>query len=223
MITGARYDDAKFIKDMSSLLGYAEGFLDGAKQGYPTFLRQLGAGLMESFKEYTDSNARVNPSLLHHIYEWDKVGSPDARLFELDYDVSGMGISVNSTFKQSSSIKSGSKVPFYDKAYIMENGIPVTISPKKKALVFDENGQTVFVSAPVKVDNPGGNVRGEYERVFTSFFNRYFTQSFLQASGVADQLKDPSDFYSGFRMARVGGKSKGISVGIKWITKAGLK
>jgi len=66
---------------------------------------------------------------LHHVYEWYQTGSPAARLFDINYISNQIGLSFNSTFRQSVSIKSGSKVPFYNKAQIIENGIPVTIRP----------------------------------------------------------------------------------------------
>lgn len=217
-----KVDTTQFMKDMDNIVNYSLGFLDGVKQGYPSFLRQLGASLVEALKQYVDSNARVSPQLLHHIYEWNQVGSPDARLFDVQYVVTGAGLSFNSTFRQSTSIKNGSNVPFYDKARIMENGIPVTIIPKKRVLVFDDNGETVFTTKPVTVDNPGGQVQGEYEKVFDSFFNRYFTQAFLESTGIASYLRNPVDFKKNFSSGKRGGRARGVSVGASWIAKAGL-
>jgi hypothetical protein len=212
----------QFAKDMDNIVNYALGFLDGVKQGYPSFLQQLGATMSEALKAYVDANARVNPQVLHHVYEWDKTGSPDARLFDIQYVSTGAGLSFNSTFRQSSSIKSGSRVPFYDKARIMENGIPVTIVPKQRVLAFEQDGETVFTTKPVRVSNPGGQVQGEYERVFNSFFNRYFTQSFLESSGIASYLRSPVDFKKNFSSGKRGGRSLGVTVGQSWIAKAGL-
>jgi hypothetical protein len=212
----------QFVKDMDNIVNYALGFLDGVKQGYPSFLQQLGATMSEALKAYVDANARVNPQVLHHVYEWDKTGSPDARLFDIQYVSTGAGLSFNSTFRQSSSIKSGSRVPFYDKARIMENGIPVTIVPKQRVLAFEQDGETVFTTKPVRVSNPGGQVQGEYERVFNSFFNRYFTQSFLESSGIASYLRSPVDFKKNFSSGKRGGRSLGVTVGQSWIAKAGL-
>lgn len=213
---------AQFMKDMDNVIGYTFGFLDGVKLGWPAFLRSFGDVSLASLKQYIDSNARVNPQLLHHVYEWYQTGSPDARLFEISYIVRGNGLSFNSSFRQSTSVKQGSKVPFYNKAEIMENGIPVTIIPKQKVLAFDDNGEEVFTSKPVKVENPGGNVQGEYERVFDSFFDRYFRQSFLETTGIASYLRNPIDFKINFRSAKRGGRAKGINVGRNWIRKAGI-
>ena len=128
-------------------------------------------------KQYVDASARVNPSLLHHVYEWDKAGSPDSRLFDVNYTITGNGLSFNSNFRQSRTIKVGSRTPFYDKARIMEDGIAVTIRPRKaKVLAFEDSGEQVFTKGPVTVNNPGGNTKGQFENVFNSFFNVYFTQ-----------------------------------------------
>lgn len=216
-----KYNSAKFMKEMDNMVNYTLGFMQGVKQGYPSFLRQLGAASIEALKQYIDSNARVNPQALHHIYEWNQVGSPEARLFDIQYNVTGTGLSFGSTFRQSNSIKEGSKVPFYDKAKIMENGIPVTIVPKNKVLVFEQDGQEVFVSKPITIQNPGGQVQGEYEKVFNSFFNRYFTQAFLQSTGIMTYLSNPQDFYASFPAAKRGGRALGVRIGRQWITKAG--
>jgi len=217
-----KINSRQFIKEMDNMVDYTFGFLDGVNQGQPAFMNQLGATIIATLKEYIDSNARVNPQLLHHVYEWDQTGSPNARLFELSYQTVGAGLSFNSTFSQSRTVRNGSTVPFYDKARIMEAGIPVTIVPKKRVLAFEDNGETVFTSKEVRVENPGGMARGEYERVFNSFFNRYFTQSFLMSSGILTYLQNPIDFDKKFSAGKRGGRSLGVQVGRSWIAKAGI-
>lgn len=215
-------NNKKFQRDMDNMVDYAVGFLSGVKQGYPSFLRQLGAISIEALKQYVDSNAKVSPQLLHHVYEWDQTGSPGSRLFDVDYQLVGSGLSFSSTFSQSKSIKNGSLVPFYNKADIMENGIPVTIVPKKRVLAFEVDGETIFTSRPVTVENPGGQVQGEYERVFRTFFNRYFTQAFLQSTGIATYLSNPVDFSKNFKSGKRQGRALGVRVGQNWISKAGI-
>jgi len=156
---------------------------------------------------------------LHHVYEWYMTGSPDARLFDLQYTVSGLGLSFKSTFSQSTSIKNGSTVPFYDKARIMENGIPVTIKPvSSPVLVFEDNGETVFTKNPVSVANPGGGaVNGSFERTFDMFFEQYFTQSFLKASGMLDYLSNPIAYKKNLEKGKRGGRAVGVTTGYRWI------
>lgn len=212
-------DSTKFDKDMKNVIQYSLGFFEGVKQGTPAFLKGFGLTVIESLKQYIDANARVNPSLLHHVYEWNETGSPNARLFDIEVLATGNQVSFFSSFRQSSSIKDGSSVPFYDKARIMEEGIPVTIVPKKRVLVFEDGGETIFTTNPVTVRNPGGDVAGEFERVFRSFFTNYFTQSYIQSAGILAYLGAPTDFLS--NLSTKGGRSKGVAVGRNWITKAG--
>lgn len=217
-------DTTQFVKTLNNAVKYSEGFLEGLHRGKPAFLANVGAYTIETLKEYIDSNARVNPELLHHVYEWYQTGVANARLFDINYAISGFGLSFNSTFRQSNVVKAGSNVPFYNKAEIMEYGVPMTIKPKAaRVLAFTaEDGTEVFTPNEVKVQNPGGNVQGEYQRVFNTFFNQYFTQSFLRASGIWNYLENPFPFKQNFASGTKIGRAKGISVGSQWISKAGI-
>lgn len=222
----AEFDLKKFNKDMKNIIGYSIGFLDGVELGKTRFSAELAKQTIETLKEFIDSNARVSPSMLHHVYEWNQTGSPSARLFDISYIVNGSGISVNSTFRQSTSVQDGSKTPFYDKARIMESGVPVRIVPKKKVLAFTDQktGEKVFTSKPVKVSNPGGlGVENGYESAFDSFFNNYFSQAFLQSSGIAAKLKDTSSFGKNLRAGKTRGRTKGVQTGFQWISEAGAE
>jgi hypothetical protein len=215
------FDDKQFIKDMTNIIGYANGFMNGAEMGRDPLILEIGKSAIESFKQFVDSNARVDPASLQHVYEWYQAGSPDSRLFELDYYAEAGGLTINSTFSQSRSIKNGSNVPFYDKARIMEAGIPVRIEPKKSdVLVFNVDGEEVFTKNGVTVLDPGGRAaEGSYEEAFNTFFNQYFTQSYMQASGITQHLKNPKDFKTNFVSAKTGGKALGTKVGYNWISK----
>lgn len=218
------FNNKAFKKDMKNIIDYSVGYVNGIQGGKRAFLTTLGLETVELMKEYIDSNARINPQMLHHVYEWNQTGSPGARLFDINYTVSNIGLSFMSTFKQSTSIKNGSRVPFYNKAKIMEEGIPVTIRPTKaQALVFNIDGEEIFTKNPVEVLNPGGNeVQGGYQKVFESFFNRYFTQAFLRASGIAQYLSNPISYKKNLRAGKNGGKAKGYEVGYRWIANAGV-
>jgi len=222
-VLNARANTAMFEKMMNNVVEYSLGFLDGTKKGHKIFLNNLALGTIESFKQYIDATARMSPGALHHIYEWDQVGGPGARLYNITYSSNGKNaIFFNSTFKQSKSIKNGSTVPFINKAEIMENGTPVIIRPRKaKVLAFEDNGEQVFTPNPVKVENPGGDaVQGSYEKAFDTFFNRYFTQSFLRASGILDYLENPVAYKENIRAGSKQGRSKGVSTGYNWIANA---
>lgn len=222
MIT-VKFNSTQFMKDMKNITGYAEGFIQGAELGKINLMENIGREVVAELKEYIDINARVNPMSLHHVYEWHQTGSPAARLFDIDYIATNNGLSINSTFRQSVSIRKGSTVPFYNKASVMENGVPVRIEPRSaQALVFEKDGETIFTKKPINVIDPGGEtVQGGYERVFDTFFNQYFTQSFLRHSGIMQNLENAAPFKANLSKAKTGGKSAGISVGYKWISKKG--
>ena len=182
-----------FEKKMNNLVDYSFGFLDGIDDGKTLFLNNLARGTVEALKLYVDAMARSNPDSLHHVYEWYKVGRMDGRLFDVKYSVSKLGIVIESSFRQSQSVQSGSKEPFYNKAKIMENRTPVIIRPKgDNPLVFDDNGTTVFTRKTIINQFPGGkDVQGAYEKTFDDFMMRYFAQSFLTSTGLYDYLSDP--------------------------------
>ena len=212
----------QFKKTMNNIIDYSVGFLDGVQQGKKAFLSRLGNEVIFALGQYIDVNARANPKALHHVYEWYQTGSPEARLFDINYTVSNIGLSFNSNFKQSRSTAVDSNTPFYNKAKIMEDGVPVVIKPKRNsALVFEDGGQTVFVKKPITIREPGGSeVVGSYERVFDEFFLRYFKQSFLKASGLYDYINKPTLYKQNFRAGSKMGKTKGVSTGFKWIANA---
>lgn len=219
-----QFKTEQFEKDMRNIVEYSSGFLSGVQKGKTKFLEEVGRLTVEALKEFIDSMARVSPDAMHHVYEWNQTGSPNARLFDITYTVSGLGLSLKSTFRQSTSVKEGSNVPFYEKARIMENGIPVRIVPTKKVLAFtDENGEEVFTRNPVTVQNPGGNeVQGSYEAAFDNFINQYFTQAFLRSSGILDYIKDVSLYKKNLRAGKAMGRSKGVDTGYRWITNIGV-
>jgi hypothetical protein len=210
-----------FEKQLKNIIDYSTGFLDGAQKGKTEFLKLLGQATITSIAQYVDAQARSNPYALHHIYEWNKTGSPNARLFDLNYTVSNLGLSISGTFKQSKTLQQGSSVPFYDKARIMEKGIPVTIVPKKRVLAFTIDNEEIFTSKDVTVTDPGGTeVEGGFENAIDEFMLYYFKQSLLRASGVYDYIKKPTVFKKDIaRGARIG-KSQGFSTGFKWIANA---
>jgi hypothetical protein len=218
-------NDAAFKKDMKNIMNYSIGFLDGVQAGKIKFLNNVGVMTKELLEQYIDSNARVNPEALHHIYEWSKVGSPDARLYDINYTISNLGLSFVSTFKQSTSIKDGSSVPFYNKAKIMEEGTPVTIRPKKSnVLVFEDGGETVFTKGEVVVQSPGGTATtGSFQKVVDTFFTRYFTQAFLKSSGIYQYFNNADVYRKNLASGKSSGKIKGYQVGYRWIANAGIR
>ena len=213
-----------FEKQIINIAEYSLGFLEGVQRGKRIFLSNMGNGVVYTLGRYIDVEARANPSALHHVYEWYQTGSPSARLFDIDYTVSNVGLTLNSNFKQSRSLKEDGTVPFYNKATIMENGIPVTIKPKRTALRFRAGGEEVFSKRPITVRNPGGeDVQGSFERTFDEFMRNYFTQGFLRASGIFDYIQKPTVYKKNIAAGSKGGRNVGIRTGFKWITNAKIE
>jgi len=219
-VISIKFGTKSFDNDMNNFMNYSFGFLQGVEEGKPKLLKNLAEDVIERLKNYIDSMARVNPEILHHVYEWYQVGSPSQRLYSLNYKVSKNGISFNYTFSQSRTVKAGSTTPFYNKAQIIEEGLPVTISPRyKEALRFEDNGKEVFVRGPVQVSNPGGAAAaGGFNRTVDSFFSSYFTQSFLLTSGVLQHLKQLKEYRDGLKNVS-GGRPAGVIAGVRWCSQ----
>ena len=205
-----KFNTTKFDADMRNFINYSIGFLEG-----------IGKGIIIGLNKYIDAHARSNQQALHHVYEWYKTGSPEARLFNLTSSPTINGIVINSTFRQSKTLSKDSKTIFRNKAQIMEDGKPVEIVPKKGLLAFDIDGQTIFTRKSVTVNNPGGSaVAGSYQKTFDSFFKNYFSQSFLRASGILNYLEDVSIYKNNLKSGIKGGASVGKSTGYRWLINA---
>jgi hypothetical protein len=215
-------DSKQFQKEINNIMKYSTGFLEGVERGKSAFYMGLAPKIAELASQFVDVNAKMSPELLHHIYEWEKVGSPEARLFNLDYKISNIGITFTSSLKQSTSIKNGSNVPFYNKAKIMEEGIAVTIKPKRaNVLRFEVDGQEVYTSKEVTVDSPGGQTKGQFENVLNNFFGVYFKQSFLNSSGLLQYFKTPQVYKKNLSSAKRSGRALGLKTGYQWVANAG--
>ena len=224
MIT-ARFDiDKSFAKEMNNLVSYSFGFIEGIDAGKKLFFATLGEKVSEVISLFIDSMARQSPESLHHVYEWYQTGNSNARLFEINYTVSNLGLSLKSTFRQSTSIKNGSKVPFYDKASLMESGISVIIRPvQSNVLVFEKDGKTIFTPNPVIVDNVGGQyTAGSFEDAFDTFVNSYFSQAFLQTLGITQKFGNLITYKKNLQAGLKGGKPVGMKAGYRWIANLGV-
>ena len=219
------FDITNITNKLNNIAKYSIGFLEGVEAGKEKFLDNLGQTVLESLKNFIDSNARVNPEILHHVYEWYETGSPQARLFDLEYIVNNNSlISFSYTFSQSKSYAKGSVVPFYNKAAIMEKGSPITIKPKQNGVLsFNDNGEQVFTKKPILVQNPGGQATEQgFENTLKDFFDNYFTQSFLISSGIAEHFKDIRTYKQNFASGSKQGKPLGFKVGYEWVSKGGI-
>lgn len=217
-------NDKEMQKTLNNIVEYSFGFIEGAKRGKRKFLQSLGEGVKQVLEKYIDTAARLDPDSLHHVYEWYQTGSPEARLYDIDYTISNIGLSIGGTFRQSNSMSKDAKEPFYNKARIMELGLPVRIAPRSsKVITFTDNGEQVFTRKPFTVYNPGGDdVQGSFEKVINEFMLQYFKQSFLKSSGLYDYLKNPQVYKRNLKAGSKSGRSAGINTGYKWITNIAI-
>lgn len=211
------------VSKLKNTVEYSIGFLDGAKKAEPVLLDNIGKSISESLKNFIDTNARISPQTLHHVYEWYQTGSSESRLFDIDYSVSNGMISFSYRFLQSSSLASGSKEPFRDKASIMEQGLPVVIKPKSsKVLAFEEDGQAIFTSKPILVSHPGGSsVQGGFENTINEFFGSYLTQSFALSDGMFGGLSSLKTYKNNIYAGSKHGRMLGEKIGYEWVSKGG--
>jgi len=144
------------------------------------------------FGLYMDAQARSKPKSLHHVYEWKKAGDKSARLFKLNsYEQNGLSFKITYDFLDSkTNVPSGrgrKKYKFANKAFIMENGIPVRISPvAAERLVFEVDGYTVFMpkGVSVVVSKPGGGkATGRFRIAYAQFFTGQLVNESIRRSG----------------------------------------
>jgi hypothetical protein len=149
----------------------------------------------KDFGMYIDSQARTKPKSLHHVYEWNKVGVPTARLFKLSrMDVDGLSFRINYDFKLSKSSvpsknkKQTKKYVFANKAIVMETGMPIVIRPRSaERLVFELDGETVFMpkGSSVTVRKPGGaQAAHQFSLSYGRFFGGQLVNASIKSSGL---------------------------------------
>jgi hypothetical protein len=76
---------------------------------------------------------------------------------------------------------------FANKAFVMEQGLPLVIRPKNaERLVFESNGETVFMpkGASVTVKRPGGSAAtNQFGLAYSRFFSGQLVNSSIKNSG----------------------------------------
>lgn len=166
--------------------------------------------LKKNYGKYLDGKARAMPRQYHHVYEWNMLGKEAGRLWKLTKRNSGKNtMDIKYQFIQSKRVApidpilrtpgpTGKVVKkssvFKNKAFVMEENLPVTMRPKNgkwlaipNRFVFSPGKNIMFSRGPVTVRNPGGN---DTKYSFAKTFNGYFASGLavkdLKASGVLD-------------------------------------
>ncbi len=174
------YYNAQVINKLSSNIAFKNKFRE-------VIFNQID----KDFGEFIDSQARVKPRSLHHVYEWRQTGDSSARLFKLNkFNQDGLGFSISYEFMPSktfASTEGNRRHVFINKASVMEAGMPLKIAPRhSKRLVFETNGYTVFMpeGASVTVKRPGGvGVKNSFMMTYSRFFKSNLVNISIRNSG----------------------------------------
>ena len=162
------------------------------KQFQKKFQSVIFKQIDQDFGSYVDSQSRMNPKSLHHMYEWKKTGNKGARLFNLKVlSTDGLSFKITSNF-----LPSKSSVPnefgkrrhvFINKASVMEAGMPLVIRPKfAERLVFETSTGVVYMpkGASVTVTRPGGGkATGRFKIAYAQFFTGNLVNLSIKRSG----------------------------------------
>jgi hypothetical protein len=152
-----------------------------------------------SLNQYIDREARRSPKSFHHVYEWNKVGNSNHRLWKTTPTYRSGVINIATEFLPSKSyvpIKNGSsrRHKFIFKAKVMEAGKPVKIKARQAdALFFIGSSGPVFIKSPkaVVVKTPGGK---KVAKSFSKALIRYQVSPRLEAElnaiGFFKKLED---------------------------------
>ena len=217
----AKINAKEAMKVLNNLVQYSDGFIKETKAQESTVTKRLAKTSIDGFYEYLDQLARVNPGMLHHVYEWGRVGDPNSRLFELKAALSRNNAIITSDFITSEVPSDTSNEPFYDKARIMEEGIPVVIQEvQAQALFFEIDGIEYFRAGPITIENPGGpEVRGSFVEQFEEFYNTYLNNVYLKAIRFYQYFMDPKEYERNFNGAMKSGNAYqiGRKTALSWI------
>jgi len=176
----------------------------------PEFLNEVSKAVFvilgERFVLAVDRFSVTNPKRMHHIYEWNKVGFPSARLFVLNKAVLINGsMTIKAEFKPSKTpvpinpelLTPGStgklvskKNIFRDKAQVMEEGRAVRYQAKKMLAFMGSDLGIKFIQpgTTVNINNPGGKfVKGSLATFMSAWYNKN-AQTIIDSSGLYERI-----------------------------------
>lgn len=195
----------KVITNASDTIGNAMAYVEGVAKSTRTYEVDQAVGqavtsiAQKSLAAFIDTEARLSPKSLHHVYEWGRTGASLARLWTIKGEYKTGAIVLSSDFKQSRTyvpIKNGTtkRHKFTYKAEVMETGKPVRISAKNaRALFFySKDGTPVFIprGRVITVKTPGGKeVRGAYQKTMFRFVNSSRLNSDMAKSNLFKEIE----------------------------------
>lgn len=172
---------------MVALATFHDSVLKNMQQSPQVYNRIASAGariISKYFDAYVDHVAKIDPYRYHHIYEFDKVGMKNSRLFQSKI-VNG---DITYTLIEAS-LPNREGYPFPQKAFVMEAGEPITIrSQRGVPLVYEIDGE-VRASEESYVKSPGGPfVGGAFNQIFEEFFKSNLPEKALKEFGFYDTI-----------------------------------
>lgn len=178
----ATFDGIDLMRVLNNTVNYSRSYLREIATGQARFNSQVAVYVKEVLYKYIDSQARLYPERLAHVYEPGFVGAPGQRLFTLNTHSTIDSITFTARFNASTIATQPGGIPFEQRAEMMEDDISVTVAPKNgKVLVFEDNGETVFTTKAITIDHPGGpKAAGAFKETIGSFFNQYLTNIVMQ-------------------------------------------
>lgn len=173
MATYKAFNTGKFSEKILALSGYDSTLITDLYQN-PVNKQKINRGaalvIKNYFDQYIDQRAKQMNKAYHHIYEFNKTGDSNARLFK-----------ANVTSTLDSAVITYNFIPakepndygynFPDKATIMEEGKTLVITPKRgKYLKYTLDDGRFVTSEKSIVTEPGGPlVQGSFENTFIQF------------------------------------------------------
>jgi hypothetical protein len=159
----------------------------------------------ERFMNAVDRHAALNPKAMHHVYEWNNLGNPSARLFFIKKTGTYNGnLIITSEFKKSRIPvpvnpellipgKSGKYVNrkniFANKAQVMESGQQITYEAQRMLAFYGRTGlKFLKPGTVVNIKNPGGVAT---KNAFTKFMIDWYNsnaQAIMDSSGLYERI-----------------------------------
>jgi hypothetical protein len=158
--------------------------MQSTPQTYNKIVDSAARIISKYFDAYVDHIAKIDPYRFHHIYEFDKVGMKNSRLFKSQI-INGQ---ITYTLIEASN-PNREGYPFPQKAFVMEEGRRLVIKPNKGSLLFYEVDGDFTASSQSTIENPGGPfVAGAFQKIFEEFFNSNLPEKALREFGFYDTI-----------------------------------
>lgn len=177
--------------DANYLTGLMKGLSAEVKtdQHMGPVLKYVHAELSQSFDDYMTALATASPSQFHHVYEWNQIGNPQARLWKNVLRGHGGTRTATWTWRASKTIVPVTQEAqavgveqihvFVWKAPVMEYATGITIEPKRKTGLAYFTGpsstgkwELKFTQYPITVENPGGAaVKGAFTAAYLGWWS----------------------------------------------------